>query len=73
MSEESQVDEGPVTVALNVELCIGVGNCELLQPDHFTIDEDTGIAELTGSGAMSLHDAQQVVDRCPSGALAIPQ
>ncbi len=63
--------EERVTVKLNVELCIGVGNCELLQPDHFTIEEDTGIAELTGDGVMALGSAEEVVDRCPSGALSI--
>ncbi|MGH1491639.1 MAG: (4Fe-4S)-binding protein [Acidimicrobiales bacterium] len=63
--------EPRATVKLNVELCIGVGNCELLQPDHFTIDEDTGIAELTGDGVMAVAAAEEVVDRCPSGALSI--
>lgn len=58
-------------VVLNAELCIGVGNCELLQPDHFLIDEDTGIAEMVGDGAMSQAAAEEVVDRCPSGALTI--
>lgn len=62
-----------VTVALNVELCVGVGNCELLQPDHFTVDEETGMAELTGDGAMTSAEAEQLIDRCPSGALSIAE
>ncbi len=63
--------DAPVVVALNAELCIGVGNCELLAPDHFRIDDDTAVAELIGDGAMTLAAAEEVVDRCPSGALSI--
>ncbi len=59
------------TIEFNVELCIGVGNCELLHSTQFAIDEETGIAELTGDGVMSIPDAEQLVDRCPSGALSI--
>lgn len=60
-----------VVVALNAELCIGVGNCELLQPDHFRVDDDTAVAERIGDGVLSRSEAEQVVDRCPSGALTI--
>ncbi|MGB5757172.1 MAG: (4Fe-4S)-binding protein [Acidimicrobiales bacterium] len=64
-------DAESVVVVLNAEVCIGVGNCELLQPDHFRIDDDTAVAELIGDGAMSREAAEEVVDRCPSGALSI--
>lgn len=60
-----------VVVALNADLCIGVGNCELLQPQHFRVDDDTAVAELIGDGAMAPADAEAVVDRCPSGALTL--
>jgi ferredoxin len=71
MPDSEPTSQNTVTVALNAELCLGVGSCELLQPDQFRIDDDTAIAELVGDGAMSRVDAELVVDRCPSGALSI--
>ena len=64
-------DGDSVVVVLNAEVCIGVGNCELLQPAHFRIDDDTAVAEMIGDGAMSPKAADELVDRCPSGALSI--
>ncbi len=60
-----------VKVNLNTEACICVGNCELLQPEHFRIDDDDDVAVLIGDGEMSAEAAEEVVDRCPSGALSI--
>ncbi len=62
-----------VTIALNAEACLGVGSCELLQPDHFRLDDDTAIAGLIGDGRLPRADAELVVDRCPSGALSIAE
>lgn len=61
----------PVTVELDVETCIGAGNCELLQGDQFRIDDDSGVAELIGDGRLPAGEAELLVDRCPSGALTI--
>ena len=71
MTDSEATTPDTVTVALNAEVCLGVGSCELLQPDQFRIDDDTAIAELVGDGTMSRVDAELVVDRCPSGALSI--
>lgn len=74
MSGESAGDESDtdmVTIGVNAEVCIGVGSCELLQPDQFRIDDDTAIVALIGDGRLARSDADLVVDRCPSGALSI--
>ena len=63
--------DGLVEVRLDAERCIGAGNCELLAPDHFRIDDDSGVAARTGDGRVALAEARELVDRCPSGALSI--
>ena len=70
-SEAGASDAGRAVVMLNTELCIGVGNCELLQPDHFRVDDDTAVARLIGDAVLARADAETVVDRCPSGALTL--
>ncbi|NOX30714.1 MAG: ferredoxin [Actinobacteria bacterium] len=64
-------DNDLVTIAIDDEVCIGVGQCELLEPDVFRIDDDTGIAELVGDGRLPRDRAQVAIDRCPSRALSI--
>jgi len=71
MTDDGPPLEGRWSVALDAERCLGVGNCELLQPDHFRVDDDTAIAVLIGDGTMSETEAEAVVDRCPSGALSM--
>ncbi len=77
MSDDQPSEAGEagemVTIALNAEACLGVGSCELLQPDHFRLDDDTAIAALISDGRLARADAELVVDRCPSGALSIAE
>lgn len=58
-------------IRFDPELCIGVGNCELLAPSQFRVDEDTAVAQVIGDGRLPRPEAEAVVDRCPSGALSL--
>ncbi len=61
------------TVQLHVdaEACIAGGQCEMLEPEVFEIDEDTAVAVIIGDGMVSKDRAEILMDRCPSGAITI--
>ncbi|MEM7286705.1 MAG: ferredoxin [Actinomycetota bacterium] len=60
-----------VRLTVDRDVCIGVGQCELLEPDVFRLDDDEELAEVIGEGALPRDRAEAIVDRCPSGAIAI--
>ena len=60
-----------VKLVVDREACIGVGQCELLEPDVFRLDDDDELAEVIGDGALPRDRAEVVVDKCPSGAITI--
>ncbi len=63
--------EEMVRVAVDQELCIGAGVCELLEPEVFELDNDIVISSVTGDELLPRARADVVVDRCPSRAIAI--
>lgn len=65
------MSEELVAVAVDREICLGVGQCELLAPDSFRLDDDEELVELVGDNRLPRPLAEQVVDRCPSGAITI--
>ena len=60
-----------VRLTLDAEVCIGVGQCELLAPDVFELDDDEGTARMVGGPDVDRALAEQVVDKCPSRAIQI--
>ncbi len=60
-----------VFVVVDAQTCIGVGQCEMLEPNVFALDEDTDIAVIIGEGSLARSRAVTVIDRCPSGAISI--
>jgi len=60
-----------VTVELDAGVCVGVGQCELLESDVFLLDDDEGISTLIGDGRLPRRRAEVVVDKCPSSAISI--
>lgn len=60
-----------VRLTFDVEKCIGVGQCELLEPDVFRLDDDEGTAVVIGDPELPRDRAGVVVDKCPSGAISI--
>ena len=60
-----------VRVAVDQELCIGGGICEMLEPEMFELDDDVVISSVIGDGLLPRARAEVVVDRCPGRAIAI--
>ena len=60
-----------VRVAVDQELCIGGGICEMLEPEVFELDDDIVIASVIGDGLLPRNRADVVVDRCPSRAISV--
>jgi ferredoxin len=62
-----------VRLTLDAEACIGVGQCELLEPEVFRLDDDENISVFVGDPQLPRDRAEIVVDKCPSGAIQIAQ
>ena len=61
----------PVRVAVDQELCIGGGICEMLEPEVFELDDDVVISSIISNGLLPRNRAEVVADRCPGQAIAI--
>lgn len=71
MPEQGPASEDLVLVAVDAEVCIGVGQCELLEPEVFRVDDDDGMSRLSGDGRLPRDRAERVIDKCPSGAISV--
>lgn len=60
-----------VGVSVNEDVCIGAGQCEMLEEEIFYVDEDTVIAGVIGTGVLPRDRASRVAETCPSGAILI--
>ena len=60
-----------VRVAVDEERCIGGGQCEMLEPEVFLVDDDEAISSVIGPGALPRPRAEVVVHRCPGAAISI--
>lgn len=60
-----------VKVAVDQDVCIGAGQCEVLEEETFLIDDETVIADVIGTGVLPRDRAQAAADACPSGAIFI--
>ena len=60
-----------VRVAVDSERCIGGGQCEMLEPEVFLVDDDEAISSVIGPGALPRPLAEVVVHRCPGAAISI--
>lgn len=60
-----------VKVVVDETTCIAGGICEMLEPDTFTIDDDSAISVVQGEGLVARDRAEVVVDRCPARAVSI--
>ena len=73
MDEEAGVEssaKGRVRLIVDKTLCIGIGQCELLEPGVFSIDDESGLAQVAADSHLDTTRAAIVIDRCPSGAIA---
>lgn len=62
--------EDLVMLRVDDELCIGVGQCEMLEPLVFRVDDDTGFATVLPGASLARDAAETVVARCPSQAIS---
>ena len=60
-----------VRLTVDEAVCIGAGQCEMLESETFLLDDDTAISAVVGTGELPRDRAEKVIDRCPSGAIAI--
>ncbi len=60
-----------VKVKIDEEVCLGVGQCELLEPEVFEFDDDEGMSYVIGEGCLPPARAKVAVDRCPTSAISI--
>lgn len=70
-AEQQGVDGASVQVVVDGERCIGAGQCELLEPEVFRIDDDTAVAVVLDGARIAADRAEEVVERCPSGAVTV--
>lgn len=62
-----------VRVAVDQELCIGGGICEMLEPEVFELDDDIVISSVFSDGLLPRDRAEVVVDRCPGRAISLEE
>ena len=60
-----------VKMAVDAEACIAGGQCEMLEPETFLVDDDTAVSSVIGTGLLSAEQAAVVIDRCPASAISI--
>lgn len=60
-----------VRMAVDSQQCIGGGQCEMLEPGVFLVDDDETVSSVIGSGELPRLRAEVVVHRCPGAAISI--
>ena len=60
-----------VRICVDANLCIGAGQCELLEPEVFFLSDDDGLARVHDGAGLSRVKADAVIVQCPSGAISI--
>lgn len=67
------MSEELVRVAVDADVCIGAGQCEMAEAELFEVDEHTAIAKVLPPGLLERQRAEMLIDRCPSGAISIAE
>ena len=70
MSANEAVGGDLVGLAVDATVCIGIGRCEMLEPDAFMVSDDA-IAEVDPETRFTRVRANEIVMECPSGAISI--
>ncbi len=60
-----------VRLTVDVDRCIGIGQCELLEPDVFHLGEEDAISRVVDGATLERTRALELVDRCPSMAISL--
>ena len=59
-----------VSLSVDSDVCIGIGRCEMLEPDYFAVTDDA-IAQVDPAALFLRSRAEEIVLECPSGAISI--
>lgn len=59
-----------LTLRVDPDICVGIGQCEMLEPDVFFIGDDA-IATVVDGATLPADRAAVVIERCPSGAIGV--
>jgi ferredoxin len=59
-----------VFVAIDPDVCIGVGKCEELEPNAVELGDD-GLSRPLAGVALPEDRAERICNNCPSGAISI--
>ncbi len=51
--------------------CIGCGMCAGMDPDHFEIEDDSGLSTVVSQENIESETVIQAIDGCPTGAISI--
>ncbi|MEZ5343107.1 MAG: (4Fe-4S)-binding protein [Acidimicrobiales bacterium] len=62
--------EERVSLVVDSDVCIGIGRCEMLEPDAFSVS-DEAIAQVDPATTFTRSRADEIVLECPSGAISI--
>lgn len=68
MSETQTGSGSPVELYVDDSICVGMGRCEVVEPDVFEIDDDA-ISQVIGESAFTAERAKAVMFECPTGAI----
>lgn len=63
-------NDGALCVELYIDdtICVGMGRCEVVEPDVFEIDDDA-ISQVIGAARFTEDRAKAVMFECPTGAI----
>ncbi len=61
----------PVRLIVDVDRCIGIGQCELLEPEVFELGDEDAISRVAAGATLDRVRALAVVEACPSMAISI--
>ncbi len=60
-----------IRLVVDADVCVGIGQCEMLEPDVFEYDDEAGLASAKDGATLPRDRADAVVKACPSGAISI--
>ena len=62
---------GLVRLIVDEDRCIGIGQCELLEPEVFRLGDEDAISRVVDEATLDRARALAVVEACPSMAISI--
>lgn len=61
------------SLIVDEDRCIGIGQCELLEPEVFQLGDEDAISRVVDGAGLPRARALEVADRCPSSAISVAE